>query len=69
LGACVAAIQDADDSATAESAMEPGPSTVPFNVPAADLVRRLAERHLSTAVVRTPAGSLVGVFQRVDAER
>jgi hypothetical protein len=63
------AIQDADDSATAESTMEPGPSTVRFNVPAADLVRRLAERHLSTAVVTTPAGSLVGVFQRVDAER
>jgi CBS-domain-containing membrane protein len=63
------AIQDADDSATAESAMEPGPSTVRFNVPAADLVRRLAERHLQTAIVTTPAGALVGVFHRTNAER
>lgn len=60
------AIKDAAPTATAESAMEPGPSTVRFDVPAAELVQRLAKRDLNTAVVTTPSGCLVGVFRRDD---
>jgi CBS domain-containing protein len=63
------AIKDAAPTATAESAMEPGPSTVRFNVPAADLAHRLATRAVKTAIVTTPGGRLVGVFHRADAEQ
>ena len=48
--------------------MEPGPRTHRFNVLAADLVQRLANHDLNTAVIATPKGRLVGVFQRADAE-
>ena len=62
------AIRDAEATATAESVMEPGPSTVRFNTPAHDLVERLARSELKTAVVTTPAGRLVGVFDRAHVE-
>jgi CBS domain-containing protein len=55
-------IQEADPAASAESVMEPGPSTVRYDTVAADLVRRLAQRELRTAIVTTPGGRLVGVF-------
>jgi hypothetical protein len=58
------AINDADPTATAESIMEPGPSTVRYNTRADALVQRLAERELKTMVVTTPSGCLVGVFHR-----
>ena len=61
-------VQEADPVASAESVMEGGPSTVRYDVLAADLVRRLAERELQTAIVTTPRGRLVGVFDRADAE-
>jgi CBS domain-containing protein len=63
------AIKDVDATATAESLMEAGPSTVRPNTPAAELERRLAERELKTAVVTTPGGRLLGVFKRDEAER
>jgi CBS domain-containing protein len=63
------ALDDAGPTATAESVMEPGPSTVRFDTPARELVQRLAARDLRTAVVTTPGGCLVGVFHRSDAER
>ena len=62
------AIEHADPTASAESVMEPGPSTVRFDVVAAELVRRLAARDLRTAIITTPGGRLVGVFHRADAE-
>jgi predicted transcriptional regulator len=62
------AINDTEPTATAESAMQPGPSTVRFDEPVAALVQRLAKRDLKTMVVTTPAGCLVGVFHRADAE-
>jgi hypothetical protein len=62
------ALDEVDDAATAEQAMEPGPSTVRFNVRADELVQRLAKRNLKTAVVTTPSGCLVGVFHREAAE-
>jgi Mg/Co/Ni transporter MgtE len=63
------AIENADRAATAQTVMEPGPSTVRFNSPARDLVQRLADQDLKTAIVTTPGGGLVGVFHREDAER
>ena len=62
------ALEAAGSAATAEQVMEPGPSTVRFNTPADELVNRLAGRNLKTAVVTTPAGRLVGVFHREDAQ-
>ena len=63
------AMKGADTDATAESVMEPGPSTVRFDIPARDLVQRLTGKDLKTAVVTTPGGCLVGVFHRADAEQ
>jgi len=63
------AMEGADERASAESVMEPGPSTVRFNTPAHDLVQRLAGKNLKTAIVTTPSGCLVGVFHRADAEK
>ncbi|MEW6583283.1 MAG: CBS domain-containing protein [Actinomycetota bacterium] len=62
------ALLRAEPSAGAVDVMEPGPSTVRPNVPARDLVRRLTDRGLGSAIVTTPAGRLVGVFRRRDAE-
>jgi CBS-domain-containing membrane protein len=62
-------IADADADVPVESVMEPGPSTVRFDTPARDLVERLAEKELKTAIVSTPGGCLVGVFHRTDVER
>jgi Mg/Co/Ni transporter MgtE len=61
------ALADAEDHATAGQVMEAGPSTVRFNTPAAELVERLAERDLETAIVTTPGGVLFGVFHREGA--
>ncbi len=58
-----------DETAAAESVMEPGPSTVRPNTPVGDLVERLSESDLRTAIVTTPNGCLVGVFHRAEAER
>jgi hypothetical protein len=57
------------DDATAESLMEPGPSTVRHNTPVSDLVERLTKGDLQTMVVTTPHGRLLGVFHREDGER
>ena len=63
------ALADTDSAATAEDVMEPGPSTVRFDIPARELVQRLAAKNLKTAVVTTPNGCLVGVVHRADAEQ
>ena len=63
------ALADTHPAATAEEVMEPGPSTVRFDIPARELVQRLAGKNLRTAVVTTPNGCLVGVFHRADAEQ
>lgn len=61
-------IDDADQEAPVETLIEPGLSTVRFNTPAHELVQRLAAKDLSTAIVTTPGGCLVGVFDRADAQ-
>jgi CBS-domain-containing membrane protein len=55
--------------ASAESVMEPGPSTVRADVAAATLAKRLADRGLETAIVTTPGGDLIGVARRDDLKR
>ena len=63
------ALSSSRDGATAESMMEPGPSTVRPNTSVADLVERLKKGDLETAIVSTPGGRLIGVFRREDGER
>jgi hypothetical protein len=63
------ALADADESATAESVMEAGPGTVRASVPAEELLERLVKRDLTSAIVTTPTGRLLGVFRREVAER
>jgi CBS domain-containing protein len=55
---------DGDLDRTAEQLMEPGPSTVRAHEPLARLLRRLSEGDLTTAVVTTPEGRLIGVVHR-----
>ena len=58
------ALEHANRSATAETVMEPGPSTVRPSTPAAELDRRLARGRLSTAVITRPDGVLLGIYRR-----
>jgi CBS-domain-containing membrane protein len=51
---------------TAEELMEPGPSTVRYDLEADELRERLEKRELRTAIVTTPEGKLVGVVRRAD---
>ena len=62
-------LRDADPAATAESVMEAGPGTVRPSTSAEQLLERLVERDLHSAVVTTPEGRLLGVFHREEAER
>ena len=55
-----------DPSATAESVMDAGPSTVRPDLEVAELRRRLEEKDLRTAIVSTPEGRLIGVVSRSD---
>jgi CBS domain-containing protein len=54
----------ADDGATAEQLMQPGPSTVRCDLPVEELRKRLDEKDLKTSLVSTPEGKLVGVVTR-----
>jgi CBS domain-containing protein len=51
---------------TAEELMEPGPSTVRYDLDVDELRERLEKRELRTAIVTTPEGKLVGVVRRAD---
>ena len=57
-------VEDGEADATAESLMEPGPSTVRPSTPAHELAEHLAQRGLRAAVVTDPGGRLLGVFAR-----
>jgi CBS domain len=46
--------------------MEPGPSTVRYDLGVDELRERLDEKDLRTAIVTTPEGKLVGVVRRAD---
>jgi Mg/Co/Ni transporter MgtE len=57
-----------DPDASAESVMEPGPTTVRPDKPAAELAERLRKQDLKTALVTDPEGRLLGVVRRRDLE-
>jgi hypothetical protein len=48
--------------------MEPGPSTVRYDLAVDELRERLDKRDLRTAIVTTPEGKLIGVVRRKDLE-
>ena len=60
---------DCDPGLRAEEVLEPGPSTVRPDTPAADLAKRLGERDLRWAIVTDPDGRLIGAVRREDLER
>jgi CBS domain-containing protein len=51
-----------------EEAMTPGPSTVRPSIGTEDLLERMRERDLSSSVVTTPDGRLVGLIFREELE-
>ena len=69
LGRLPDAALDGDPAATAESVMEPGPSTVRADTPPGRLHERLDRGDLTTAVVSDPEGRLLGVVRRADLPR
>jgi CBS domain-containing protein len=66
LGRLRKAALEGDADATAESVMEPGPSTVRADTDPARLRERLERGNLATAVVSDPDGRLLGVVRRTD---
>lgn len=57
---------DGDPDARAEDVMEPGPFTIRADTPLGKLRDRFDKSGLTTAVVTTPEGVLVGVVSRDD---
>src|SRR5919201_25545 len=58
----------ADDDASVEQAMTPGPSTVRPSIGADALLERIRARNLTSFLVTTPDGRLVGLALRSDLE-
>jgi predicted transcriptional regulator len=59
-------MKDADDDATAEQTMSPGPSTVRADTETDELAKKLDAKNLKTALVTNPEGRLLGVVLRKD---
>ncbi|HWW90900.1 MAG TPA: rhodanese-like domain-containing protein [Solirubrobacteraceae bacterium] len=59
-------LHDADLEASAESLMEPGPSTTRPHTDPADLASQLHRSGANTAILTTPEGELLGVVRRSD---
>lgn len=66
LGRLRGAALDGDPQRSAEEVMEGGPSTIRLDTVVDGLAERLDRRGLTTAVVTTPEGALVGVVRRRD---
>lgn len=64
LGRLRRAALEGEPDATAEAVMEVGPSTVRPDTELDELLERLAKRDLTTAVVTTPEGRLLGIVRR-----
>lgn len=56
------------EDVSAEEAMSPGPSTVRPSIGADALLQRMRERKLTSFLVTTPDGRLVGLVRRGDLE-
>jgi Mg/Co/Ni transporter MgtE len=61
-----ALVSDADTSV--EQAMTPGPSTVRPSIGVEGLLERMRERNLTSHLVTTPDGKLVGLVRRSELE-
>jgi CBS domain-containing protein len=57
-----------DADASVEEAMTPGPSTVRPSIGVDDLLERMRERNLTSSLVTTPDGRLVGLVRRSEVE-
>jgi CBS domain-containing protein len=57
-----------DADASVEEAMTPGPSTVRPSIGVDDLLERMRERNLTSSLVTTPDGRLVGLIRRSEVE-
>jgi CBS domain-containing protein len=57
-----------DADASVEEAMTPGPSTVRPSIGVDDLLERMRERNLTSSLVTTPDGRLVGLVRRSELE-
>lgn len=68
LGRLFASELASDGSTAVEDVMRSGPSTFRPNVVVAEMTRLMDERDLSTALVTTSEGRLVGLFRRSDAQ-
>ncbi|MCL2770371.1 MAG: rhodanese-like domain-containing protein [Solirubrobacterales bacterium] len=62
-------VRDAPDDATAETLMEPGPSTTRPHTPLGELAERFQRAGTNTIILTTPEGELLGVVRRSDLER
>jgi rhodanese-related sulfurtransferase len=62
-------LEEAPEGASAESLMEPGPSTTRPHTAPSEVLRSLERSGASTAIVTTPEGELIGVVRRADLER
>lgn len=62
------AMKTAAADADAQTVMEPGPTTVRADTTAAELAERLRDRRLTTAILSTPEGRLIGVTRLADLE-
>ena len=69
LGRLYASSLPKDDSARAEDAMDPGPSTYRPDLTAQEMAKRMADAELHTAPVTLSDGRLVGMVRREDVER
>lgn len=68
LGRLRRAAVEGDADVRAEAVMEPGPSTVRADTPAAKLADRMRQGDLSTLVVTDPEGRFLGIVRKDDAE-
>ncbi len=59
---------EGDPAATAESVMEPGPSTIRPDTSLEEFTERMRARNVGSVLVTTSTGHLMGVLFRKDAE-
>jgi CBS domain-containing protein len=62
------ALSDNPD-ATAESVMEPGPTTIRPSEPLKEFIERMQKRRVGSIILTTPEGELIGVLKREDGQR
>jgi hypothetical protein len=69
LGLLGPAVLDSRAAATAEQAMELGPSTFRPNVPLGEMAKYMRDHEMDNALITTADGVLLGLLCREDAER